>query len=170
MLATNALQNLGDLGDLGCSPKLVTIISHVKDAFSSLDLPPSGIMEELLKKNYPDVFIVPSPASLLRELSKLSQVNKALARVILEMINCIVTHLQLVQYMKSMDSLRRNMPTQQPEPMPSWTNPKIIRFQVWDTLVEMNRINCLEPLLYRLVKSPIILFGFCIFCIFISMA
>ena len=133
------------LSELGISPELLCILSHLIVAYNELiqnsPYSVSRAMEYLLEYDYPPHFEVPSASSLMRELQTVT--DKELVRDIILMMERLFNDQDLIAYVSNRrESLtyRGNYPTQQPNPIQGMTNPLIIRFQVWDELLEMHFI------------------------------
>jgi hypothetical protein len=134
------------LPKLGISPVLLLILSHLIVAYNELvQNSPYSVrraMEYLLQYDYQNEFEIPSASSLMRELQTVP--DKELVRDINRMIERLITDPLLIDYVscfrKSLTN-RGDYPIQQPNPIQGMTNPLIIRFQVWDVLVEMNSLK-----------------------------
>jgi hypothetical protein len=135
------------LSKLGISPGLLVILSHLIVAYNELQYSPYSVskaMEYLLEYDYPDYpneFEVPSASSLMRELQTVT--DKELVRDIILMLERLFNDQDLIAHVGYLrESLTKwgDYPTQQPNPIQGMTNPKIIRFQVWDVLLEMHFI------------------------------
>jgi hypothetical protein len=127
------------------SPVLLLILSHLIVAYNELQYSPnmvSSAMEYLLVYDYPAHFEVPSASSLMRELQTVP--DKELVRDIILMLERLFNDQDLIAHVGYLrESLTKwgDYPTQQPNPVQGMTYPLIIRFQVWDVLVEMNSLK-----------------------------
>lgn len=133
------------LPTLEISPELFCILSHLIMAYNELQNSPYSVskaMEYLLEYDYPAHFEVPSASSLMRELQTVP--DKELVRYIILMLERLFNNQDLIAHVSNRrESLTKwgDYPTQQPNPVQGMTNPLIIRFQVWDVLVEMNSLK-----------------------------